>query len=44
MIAKQKIRTASRQLLAGCVLLALTGTTAHAPAVSFSGVPRRLSP
>src|ERR1700751_4040308 len=30
MIAKQKMRVASRQLLAGCVLLALTGTTGHA--------------
>jgi hypothetical protein len=30
MIAKQKIRVASRQLLAGCVLLALLGrTTRH---------------
>src|SRR5271169_6387904 len=37
MIAKQKIGTASRQLLAGCVLLALTGTTAHAQ--QTTGVP-----
>ena len=30
MIARLKIRTASRQLLAGCLLLALAGTAAHA--------------
>jgi arylsulfatase len=34
MIAKQKILTASRQLLAGCVLLALAGTTAHAQQIT----------
>src|SRR5271169_7232371 len=37
MIANQKIRVALRQLLAGCALMLLAGTTAHAQ--QTTGVP-----